>query len=37
MSWFDCACYCRDNLYIVDDTVRDEQGRIIGCRALAQI
>lgn len=27
----------RDDLYIVDDTVRDEQGRIIGCRALAQI
>lgn len=27
----------RNDLYIVDDTVRDDQGRIIGCRALAQI
>ena len=27
----------RNDLYIVDDTVRDEQGRIIGCRALAQV
>lgn len=27
----------RKDLYIVDDTVRDNAGRIIGCRALAQI
>lgn len=27
----------REDLYIVDDSVRDESGRIIGCRALAQI
>lgn len=27
----------RQDVFIVDDTVRDEQGRIIGCRALAQI
>lgn len=27
----------RNDLYIVDDTVRDDQGRIVGCRALAQI
>lgn len=27
----------RKDLYIVDDTVRDDAGRIIGCRALAQI
>ena len=27
----------REDLYIVDDTVRDENGRIIGCRALARI
>ena len=27
----------RNALYILDDTVRDDQGRIIGCRALAQI
>ncbi len=27
----------RDDVYITDDAVRDEQGRIIGCRALAQI
>lgn len=27
----------RTDLYIVDDLVRDEAGRIIGCRALAQI
>ena len=27
----------RNDLYIVDDSVRDENGRIIGCRALAQV
>lgn len=27
----------RSDLYIVDDAVRDEAGRIIGCRALAVI
>ncbi|HUM42725.1 MAG TPA: hypothetical protein PKI14_07240 [Fervidobacterium sp.] len=27
----------RDDLFIPDQTVRDEQGRIVGCRALAQI
>ena len=27
----------RSDLYIVDDTVRNDQGQIIGCRALAQI
>ena len=27
----------RNDLYIVDDAVRDDQGRIVGCRALAQI
>lgn len=27
----------RKDVYITDDAVRDEQGRIIGCRALAQI
>jgi hypothetical protein len=27
----------RQDVFIVDDAVRDEQGRIIGCRALAQI
>lgn len=27
----------RKDLYIVDDTIRDESGRIIGCRALAQV
>jgi hypothetical protein len=27
----------RADVYIVDDAVRDEQGRIIGCRALAHI
>lgn len=27
----------RNDLYIPDQTVRDEQGRIIGCRALAQV
>ncbi len=28
---------CRSDLYIPDMTVRDDQGRIIGCQALAQI
>lgn len=27
----------RDDIYIVDDTVRDDSGRIIGCRALGVI
>jgi hypothetical protein len=27
----------RKDLYIVDDSVRDESGRIIGCRALARV
>ena len=27
----------RPDVYITDDAVRDEQGRIIGCRALAHI
>lgn len=27
----------RDDIYIVDDTVRDENGRIIGCRGLGVI
>lgn len=27
----------RSDLYIPDQTVRDEQGRIIGCKALAQV
>lgn len=31
------ACPQRTDLYIPDDTVRDEQGRIVGCRALAQV
>lgn len=31
------ACPNRDDLFIVDQTVRDEQGRIIGARALARI
>lgn len=26
----------RDDLLITDDAVRDEQGRIVGCRALAR-
>lgn len=26
----------RNDVYIVDETVRDEQGRIIGCNALAK-
>lgn len=31
------ACPERHDLLIVDDTVRDEQGRIVGCRALATV
>lgn len=27
----------RDDVFIPDDSVRDEQGRIIGCRSLARI
>jgi len=27
----------RTDVFIVDDAVRDEQGRIIGCRALAHV
>jgi hypothetical protein len=27
----------RQDVFIVDDTVRDDQGRIIGCRALAHV
>lgn len=27
----------REDLYIVDDAVRDENGKIIGCRALASV
>lgn len=27
----------RDDLYVVDDTVQDDQGRIIGDRGLARI
>ena len=31
------ACPERMDVYIVDDTIRDGNGRIIGCRALAHI
>lgn len=31
------ACPDRTDLYIVDDTVRDENGKIIGARALAYV
>ena len=31
------ACPGREDVYIVDDSVRDETGRIIGVRALAHI
>lgn len=27
----------RDDVYVVDETVRDSEGRIIGCNALAKI
>ena len=31
------ACPERGDVYITDDAVRDEAGRIIGCRALAHV
>lgn len=31
------ACKERDDLVIPDETVRDGQGRIIGCRSLARV
>lgn len=31
------AALDRNDLYIVDDTVRDDAGRILGCKALAKI
>lgn len=31
------ACPDRHDLLIPDDTIRDDQGRIIGCRALATV
>lgn len=31
------ACRDRDDLFIVDDLVRDPEGRVVGCRALARI
>ncbi len=31
------ACPEREDLFVPDETVRDEQGRIVGCRALARI
>lgn len=31
------ACPERDDLVVPDDTVRDDAGRIIGCRALARV
>lgn len=31
------ACPDRHDLLIPDDTIRDDQGRIIGCRALARV
>lgn len=31
------ACRDRKDLYIVDDAVRDDAGRIIGCRAFATV
>ena len=31
------ACPDRYDLFVVDDTVRDENGKIIGVRALAQV
>ena len=31
------ACPERSDVYIVDNAVRDENGRIIGCRAIAHI
>ena len=31
------ACRNRDDVFITDDAVRDDAGRIIGCRAIARI
>lgn len=31
------ACRNRDDVFIVDDAVRNEAGQIIGCRAIAHI
>lgn len=31
------ACRDRNDVFIMDDAVRDENGRIIGCRAIARI
>ena len=31
------ACPDRHDLLLPDDTVRDDQGRIVGCRALATV
>lgn len=31
------ACPERSDVFITDDAVRDENGRIIGCRAIARI
>ena len=31
------ACRDRSDVFITDDAVRDENGRIIGCRAIARI
>ena len=31
------ACPERDDLYIPDETIRDRDGKIIGCRALTKI
>ena len=27
----------RDDVYVVDETVRDEEGKIVGCNALARV
>ena len=31
------ACRNRNDVFITDDAVRDDSGRIIGCRAIARI
>lgn len=31
------ACRGRDDIFVVDDLVRDPQGRVIGARALARV
>lgn len=31
------ACRDRNDVYITDDAVRDDSGRIVGCRAIARI